>query len=951
MNEKIRQHEFNGSWLWLSREKTQRRESRVFLRKEFSLDSMISFADLWISVVPGYHLYINGCHVGYNRGMASGKSCRLDHYDVAQFLDIGLNTIAIEAHIPAARTTFTSSGEPGFWCQLDLNNTPFLWTNAYWKIREVDFCRNNPPMRHVALGATLQLDLARFPASWQLSGFDDSSWRQPDILREIRGGSAELQDTGFQQLIWDETALESPVLAGLFRAEMPFSCLSYSRLKEFSGGTTAAGTFFFAEEEFDTDLVVSSDDPCIIYGNDVELYRSSNRATEPPVIETSESFKAGESLLQTTAFHVKRGWNKLLVIQDTLPHSMGFFLLFPGQPKDRFIFRCKPEHAAEEGWSLTEPLELPFAFAMPYVELFTEKTKAVCSSAPENINDVSTFLHSCSFYPYSQFRSSPLLDGAEEGNELVRPSAESSTESNILREGEYAVYDLGQLMYGFPCFEFEGSPGDIVDITPGIHFAENRIRSVGPMGRKTDTVILSGMGKSKDVWHRFEPMGARFIMVTVRKAAGKVSLHGSFRFCNADTATDIDFHCSDPLLEEVWNKALLCREQCIKNSIIDNPTGRCCQSLTECFIYARALYSFFGETPPVTNALEQFADAQLPNGMIPAIAPSGVHTFAPDSALCWILWLREHFMAGGDLEFLRSMLGVLKKLLNLFGISSAKNNGLLSTEIFGRTEFLNDSGNMEEQGVFTALNALYCRALLRGEQLFLAAGKPEEAEECRTKASYVASAVQALSFDAEKGLFADNCLHGKRSESFSLEANILALYGGLVPREAQQGILEKLLKAFREEPGRFSNSRILGFVLDTLCACGLQQEALELIRISAEFNRRYENIPTYENLLIFPLTAGNCLIREVLGLRPASPDRKQLYFNPACRCVRHAKGKVTGGSQQILVEWELDEKEELTVYLDSNFPLDIVPIIPEDVKGCTFKLGTQIHILQPEEKA
>ena len=186
MNEKIRQHEFNGSWLWLSREKTQRRESRVFLRKEFSLDSMISFADLWISVVPGYHLYINGCHVGYNRGMASGKSCRLDHYDVAQFLDIGLNTIAIEAHIPAARTAFTSSGEPGFWCQLDLNNTPFLWTNAYWKIREVDFCRNNPPMRHVALGATLQLDLARFPASWQLSGFDDSSWRQPDILREIR---------------------------------------------------------------------------------------------------------------------------------------------------------------------------------------------------------------------------------------------------------------------------------------------------------------------------------------------------------------------------------------------------------------------------------------------------------------------------------------------------------------------------------------------------------------------------------------------------------------------------------------------------------------------------------------------------------------------------------------------------------------------------------------------
>ncbi|MBR2365525.1 MAG: family 78 glycoside hydrolase catalytic domain [Lentisphaeria bacterium] len=949
MNENIRRYDFRGSWLWPGKNRELRRESYVFLRKEFSLDSMISFADLWISAVPGYHLYINGCHIGYGQGMSGSKDCRIDHYDVAQYLDVGMNCIAIETHLPLVNTCFTAPGEPGIWCQLDLNNAPVLWTNAFWKILEADCCRRNPPMCHVALGATLQQDLAGMPAAWHTAGFDDSSWISPEKIRDFLNDPANLKVSENQLLVWDETGMQTPVLAGFFQEEMPYIALSCASLPGFSGGTYAASTYILTEEEFDTDLVISSDDPCILYGNDLEIFRNTNCATKPPVIENSESFKAGDSLLQTAALHLKKGWNKLVLVQDTQPHSMGAFLLFPGQKKGRFLFYSKPETASPQGWSLAGPLQLPFAFVMPSTGDIAESTRTVCCTLPQEINDVSTLLHSCTFTPYALYRSSVLLADDGEHKELIPMAADSAVNKNVLREGEYAIYDLGQLMYGFPRFELNGSAGDIIDITPGIHFAENRIRSVGPMGRKTDTLILSGK-KEQDIWQRFTPTGARYIMVTVRKASSRIFLRGSFCSCCADTVTDIDFHCSDPLLEEVWAKTLLCSSQCIKTNIIDNPAGRCCQSLPECYIYSRAIYSFFGETPPVKNALEQFANAQLPNGMIPAIAPSGIHTFTPDSALCWILWLREHFMTGGDLDFLRSMLPVLERLLDLFSISSAKNNGMLSTEIFGKTEFLNDSGNMDEQGVFTALNALYCRALLRAEKLFLAAGKNEKADECRQKAVFIANALQSLAFDEEKGLFADNCLHGLKSESCSLESNILALYGGLVPVEAQQSILDKILFTLKEEPGRFSNSRILGFLLDTLCACDLQKEALEVIRCSAEYNKLYEKIPTYENLLVFPLIAGNCLIREVLGLRPASAGRKQLYFNPACHCVQQAKGKVTSGSQQIFVEWILDDKQELTVRVDSNFPLEIVPIVPEDVQSCTFKVGPQINILQPEEK-
>ena len=117
-----------------------------------------------------------------------------------------------------------------------------------------------------------------------------------------------------------------------------------------------------------------------------------------------------------------------------------------------------------------------------------------------------------------------------------------------------------------------------------------------------------------------------------------------------------------------------------------------------------------------------------------------------------------------------------------------------------------------------------------------------------------------------------------------------------------------------------------------------------------EYNKIFENTPTYENLLIFPLTAGLSLIREVLGLRPAEPGMKKHFFNPPCFCLQHAKGKVTNKNEQILVEWELLENNHLKVKIDSNFPLEIVPVLPEEITECTFKLGPSVDIRQSLEK-
>lgn len=949
MNDLTQQNVFCGDWLQLESSPGAGRGSKILLRKEFSLDNIISYADLWICAIPGYHLYINGFHVGYGQAASTMQECTGDHYSIAQYLDVGFNVIAVECFIHPSTTYFATDCQGLFWCQMDLNNVPVLWSNPYWKMLNTNCTNPCSAVRHAGLGKTIQLDLAKIPENWQEPGFDDSSWANPVSRGAVMEQLPRMKILETEQLIWTETEIPAPVAGGLFKDEMLSTSVTYGHLSDFTGGVYVAETFVYSEKEQDTDLVISSDDPYVIFCNDISVFRSDVRTTVSAKVENTLSFKPGDSLLQSAVLHLNSGWNRLFLVQDTVKNSMGLFLLFPGMKKGELIFCRKPEEHTEKGWNLMAAFDLPFAYATASISsLDRESTTGHIPGNPAEINDVSTFLHSCTFYPYNIFNKEGTLPISE--GDYIYPPRETAADRNILREGEYIVYDLEKTRYGFPCFEFEGSSGDIVDITPGIHFAENRIRSVGPMGRKSDSLLLTGRADRKDLWWKFEPVGARYIMVTARKCRDTVAVSCSFQSCDVDRDMDLGFQCSDPVLETLWQQTILAGEQCVKNNLIDNPAGKCCQSLVESYIYSRSLYSFFGVIPPVSNALQQFARAQLSNGMIPGIVPSGIFTFAPDSTLVWVLWLKEHFMADGNLDFLRSMLGVLHKLLDLFGISSAEHNGLLSCSVFGRTEFLNEAGNMEEEGIFTALNALYCRALICAGDLFHACGEEERAATCRMRAEFIAKAMQMLTFNEENSLFADHSLNQKRSENHSVEANILALYGGIVPGEAQQKILDFILENVKRDPARFTNSRILGFLLDTLFAFSKQEEALDFIRASVEYNKTFENTPTYENLLIFPLTAGLSLIREVLGLRPAEPGMKKHFFNPPCFCLQHAKGKVTNKNEQILVEWELLENKKLKVKADSNFPLEIVPVLPEKIAECTFKLGPSVNIRQSIEK-
>ena len=916
--------ELKGEWIWLP-EKSGRgaRDVRVFARKEFVLESSVPFSELWISAIPSYHVYVNGEHVGYGPAAPTRTKCYGDFYDIAPYLEVGSNVISIITCDMAIPTYSRYPHPPKIWCQVNIGERPVLWTDSTWRMIEPQCYSGGQPRCHAGLEYTESVNLKEFPAGWQLPGFQDKNWLEPRVIGPVTDSEPPLGISHIRPFMWFETDTLEPWVSGKFREGREFTFLSYRNLDGFKAGTYASQTYVHVGKDCETEIQISSDDPFVLFCNNDVVCRREQSVTDPPLFEMHGAFSVGGELLIHCRLCLKKGWNRLLCIQKCSENPMGFMIVFPSLPKGRLMIQREPSQSSMPGWLSDGPLRMPLEFAAPSLVLKNSEQNGFLPLY-EHLNDISGYLNYCDY----------------------TPDAEPVSSADSLMTGDYVIYNLDEIQYGFPLLDISGSDGDVVDITSGIHLIDDHVKSIGPLGRKTDTIRLTAGSNS---WMRLEPRGVKYIMLSVRRAAETVQPLLRFVSYASDSAADTDFICSDGEFNAIWNTAVSSIHQCACQNIIDNPCGRRCQSLAESYIYSMTLYALFGGYNLSAKALAEFAEGQLENGMMQQIAPSGIFSYAPDVSLLWILWLNEHWIASGDAAFRDSMLPALDLLLEFFRFSAAKHDSLLVVEALGKSVFLNETETLDECGMFTPLNALYCRALLSASKLYGDAGMEEKSNACIAQATKLAERIRKLAYDPESGFFADSYYNGKRSGRCSFQTNLIALYSGVAKPSSFEAFSFKFL-GDKQELLPLSNTKFFAFVLETLFAFKQQYFAIELIREAYRYNRKLEEEKQANpNPHIFPIIAANYIIRELLGIRAAVPGMGQIYFNPACRNVRSAKGRIPNASGRIVLEWKLTEDEELAVNIDSNHPLDVLPMFEGcHIAGSTFNLGNYVNLLDPD---
>lgn len=910
--------EMHGSWIWLAAHE-RKDNRRVFFRKEFVLDSAAVYGELLISALPFGHIFLNGEHVGYGPAPATHSVCYIDKLDVTQYLEPGINTIALIAMDQTEANWYAHPYPPRVWCQLSVDGKLVMATGGDWKAAEATAYFQNQPRCHFGMEETEKANLDHDLYFWTATGYDDASWQNAAEISPVGSGKPVPVLSKTPPCLWQESDAVEPLHTGIFKDVFACAYYSYEMFPEIKPGNYAAEMFALSEKDAEIDMEVSSDQPFVIFCNDDPvLYSYQTRKLDQ--YELPHSPQTGTEILQKTRIHIKPGWNRFLCFQEISDGGMGLMLLFPGTRKEELILRREPSEEALIGWNVCGPLRIPLSFSSPSfsTENCEDKVRGFLP-LDEHINDISAYLGNCIFE-----RSDTVF-------------------SDVLSQDEFAVYDLGEFCYGFPILDIEGSAGDIVDISCGLRLAGDGVRTIGPLGRMTDTLLLRDGNNS---WMRTVPRGARYVMISVRRASGPVTPILRYVSATSELGMDSDFSCSDETLNQLWEHAMNSLRTCTGQSIADDPCGRRCQSLPEAYIYSRTLYSVADGLPTAAKALREFADAQLENGMMLKIAPSGVYSYSPDAALLWILWLEQHWEYTNDAELLREMMPRLDLLLKFFRMIPPQGDVLLPSERAGHCAFLNERRDLTEKGIFSLLNALYCRALTAAAHLYQTQENGEEKRlECLERAARLKNEINQFAFNRETGLYSD-WYDGTQSAECSLRTNIMMLNAGIAEDEDR---IRRILTQFCSEAEGLQSeisSAFLPFILETLFAYGLRETAYRTL-ISG-FKLNLEKMYLYErkyNPHIFNIAAADFLIREFLGVRPSVPGAAQIYFNPACDIISEAHCKLPTAEGKIAVEWKTD-KREIQVGIDSNCTLDVLPLIPPKF-GATFNLGKHVNLLDP----
>ena len=375
--------------------------------------------------------------------------------------------------------------------------------------------------------------------------------------------------------------------------------------------------------------------------------------------------------------------------------------------------------------------------------------------------------------------------------------ADRSVNLSLLKEGEYAVFDLGKIYSGFINWELSSlENSDVIIAYSEMCFDEDFEYTTLAARNAIEQLLPAGKNVKSS---SFEPYTARFVAVLVK--SGCVDLKGVSVTTYEKPLDGVkEYKGNDNDLKRIYNAAI--RSFC-HNAVdlyTDCPSRERAGWLCDSYFSAKAEFELFGNHTVEDDFLENYVLFEkyenLPKGVLPMCYPADATCpedggFIPQWNLWYILEVYEYLTLRNktaDKEpFKKSLLGVLD-----FFSKYENEDGLV--ERLPSWNFVEwSTANEWTNDLNYPTNFLYSEALLR-------VGKLYGSDELIKKAEAIRKKVIELSFDGEK--FLD---HSVRNSEGVLENQphvsaaaqyYAALFGGI---DLYNDKYSKLLRHIKED--------------------------------------------------------------------------------------------------------------------------------------------------------
>ena len=433
---------------------------------------------------------------------SSGFLCR---YDVTHLLQGGMNVIAVLAHNTQAGRFAARRQAGGLLAQFNADGKPLVWSNNAWQMTPGLCYAGNRPRRSVSAGFSEKFDAAMYPAGWTNTGFNTVNWRHPDVAEPVRNAAFELvplDGSGFDS-VW--TPAKTICSRGSCHPAAPQTHVCFQGVVEkFGGGVYAAQTYLHAAAAMDVPFSLFSDLPYKFLCNGT-MVKEQGIVSLPPGIDIDLAgflcSKQGKSTSPDGVMRLSPGWNWLVVCQQVEEDSPGFTLMAPELPLYKWNLLRDPDENAPPGWSLAGPLRAPLTNITGSLDL-------------DGL--IQDHYHPTLHPPVDEAVNLLAWQFA-----VASEDAQRVPETLTLMEGQYAVIDWGQILYGVPAMRLAGETGACIDVLFGERLEHGRVIPCHEGRQNADAVVL---GEAPLEWMGYAARGMRYAMLVVRSAKGSVRI-------------------------------------------------------------------------------------------------------------------------------------------------------------------------------------------------------------------------------------------------------------------------------------------------------------------------------------------------------------------------------------------------------------------------------------------
>ena len=391
--------------------------------------------------------------------------------------------------------------------------------------------------------------------------------------------------------------------------------------------------------------------------------------------------------------------------------------------------------------------------------------------------------------------------------------------------------DVGKLINGRVKLDLTAPAGTVIHLGYSQILVEGRV--IPYLSYRTPMADQFITREGRQTLETYNWRNFQYILLTFRLHQTPIQIHQlDIDFEHYPFEEVGSFECNDETLNWIWNACVHTTRLCVYDRIMDNPVRERREYMGDILCMLDAIYAAFGQAKIVDKYFRDIKRSQYDYGLFPHTIlgnPLEINSIYVESQYELVYRAWQHFQLFGDKKILEDFYEPFKGLMDYLQ-NFIDERGLMGPAPF--TMFV-DWADIQRTGQTLIVNLLQAEGWRVMAYMARELGHEIDKTKFEQKHNNLKMRLNALYWDAERGVYHDSIVDGKPGNHFSEHVNFLMMFFDLASDPQCQAMTD-MLKDPGIDIGQVEPSFI--WAAEGLFRRGHAQWALDLLR------RRYARI-------------------------------------------------------------------------------------------------------------